>query len=92
LDHNNKQSLIHYDGDECEKTRHDKRCDNMGFTSLPRQLQAKVVRHVSVYPNTINVIDAKKKKKNSIEKTFGSFVILTQFNNSFEKLTYVRKV
>jgi hypothetical protein len=40
---------------------------------------------------SINVIDAKK-KKNSIEKTFGSFVILTQFNNSFEKLTYVRKV
>jgi len=27
-----------------------------------------------------------------MEKTFGSFVILTRFNKSFEKLSYVRKV
>jgi D-Tyr-tRNAtyr deacylase len=50
-------------------------------------------QYILLHIFSINVIDAKKKKKKkAIEKTLGSFLIITQFNNSFEKLTYVRKV
>jgi hypothetical protein len=49
---NQSFTKVYYDGGEHGKQGHDRRCENMGCTSVPKGFPARLVEDVPVYPTS----------------------------------------